>query len=98
MNGEFLTFGALEKIRGNTGDYTETVNKGGTFPIGEIFTEAVDLSDLNGRCLIESYPREDFSVDHCTPFELVIENGRVLPNPDFPAPFAKLYDWIVQYE
>ncbi len=98
VNGEFLTFWALEKIRGNTGDYTETVNKGGTFPIGEIFTEAVDLSDLNGRCLIESYPREDFSVDHCTPFELVIENGRVLPNPDFPAPFAKLYDWIVQYE
>jgi aminopeptidase len=98
VNGEFLTFWALEKIRGNTGDYTGTVNKWGTFPIGEIFTEAVDLSDLNGRCLIESYPREDFSVDHCTPFELVIENGRVLPNPDFPAPFAKLYNWIVQYE
>ena len=98
VNGEFLTFLALEKIRGNTGDYTETVNKGGTFPLGEVFTESVELDSLNGKCLIESYPREDFSVDHCTPFELIIENGRVLPSDDFPAPFAKLYNWIVQYE
>lgn len=98
VNGEFLTFWSLENIRGNTGDYTGTVNKGGTFPLGEVFTESVELDSLNGRCLIESYPREDFSVDHCTPFELVIERGRVLPSPDFPAPFAKLYNWIVEYE
>ncbi len=98
VNGEFLTFWSLEKIRGNTGDYTSTINKWGTFPLGEVFTESVELSSLNGRCLIESYPREDFSVDHCTPFELVIENGRALPSADFPAPFAKLYNWIVEYE
>ena len=98
VNGEFLTFWALEKIRGNTGDYTGTVNKWGTFPLGEVFTESVELDSLNWKCLIESYPRENFSVDHCTPFELVIQNGRVLPSDDFPAPFAKLYNWIVQYE
>jgi aminopeptidase len=98
VNGEFLTFWALEKIRGNTGDYTGTANKGGTFPLGEVFTESVELDSLNGKCLIESYPRDDFSVDHCTPFELVIQNGRVLPSLDFPAPFAKLYSWIVEYE
>ena len=98
VNGEFLTFWTLENIRGNTGDYTGTANKWGTFPLGEVFTESVELDSLNGRCLIESYPREDFSVDHCTPFELVIENWRVLPSEDFPAPFAKLYNWIVQYE
>ena len=98
VNGEFLTFWTLENIRGNTGDYTGIANKWGTFPLGEVFTESVELDSLNGRCLIESYPREDFSVDHCTPFELVIENWRVLPSEDFPAPFAKLYNWIVQYE
>ena len=98
VNGEFLTFWALEKIRGNTGDYTGTANKWGTFPLGEVFTESVELDSLNWKCLIESYPREDFSVDHCAPFELVIENWRVLPSTDFPAPFAKLYNWIVQYE
>jgi aminopeptidase len=98
VNGEFLTFSSLEKIRGNTGDYSASINKWGTFPIGEVFTESIDLSSVHGKCLVESYPREDFSVEHCTPFELVIENGRVLPSDNFPAPFAKLYNWIVQFE
>jgi hypothetical protein len=98
VNGDILTFWPVEKVRGNTGDYSQSENKGWTFPIGELFTEAIDLSDLNGKCLIESFPREDFSVEHCTPFELVIQNGRVLPDENFPAPFAKLYNWIVQFE
>ena len=53
---------------------------------------------MNGKCLVEAYPREDFSVEHCTPFELVIERGRVLPSDHFPAEFQKLYDWIMLYE
>ncbi len=98
VNKEFLTFWPLENIRGNTGNYVWIQNKWGTFPIGEVFTEAQDLSSVNGKCLIESYPREDFSVEHCAPFELIIENGRVLPGSHFPPLFTKLYDWIVQYE
>jgi aminopeptidase len=98
VNGWILTFWPVEKIRGNTGDYSNVVNKGWTFPIGEIFTEAVDLSSVNWKCLIESYPREDFSVEHCTPFEITIENGRVLPGEHFPPAFSKLYNWIVQFE
>lgn len=98
VNGEFLTFWPIEKIRGNTGDYTGIENKGGTFPIGETFTEAIDLSDVNGRCLIDTYPREDFSIEICEPFELVIEKWRVLPSPHFPPGFQKLYDWVIQYE
>lgn len=98
INGEFLTFWPLEKIRGNTGDYSQSVNKGGTFPIGETFTEAMNLENVNGKCLIDTYPREDFSIEICEPFELNIKNGRVLPSNDFPPEFAKLYNWIVQFE
>lgn len=98
VNGEFLTFWAVEKIRGNTGDYTGIENKWGTFPIGETFTEAVDLEDVHGRCLVDTYPREDFSIEICEPFELVIENWRVLPSSHFPPGFQKLYDWVIQYE
>lgn len=98
VNGDFLDFWPVENIRGNTGDYSNTENKWGTFPIGEIFTEAIDLTSVNGRCLIEAYPREDFSVEHCPPFELTIEDGRVLPSEHFPASFQKLYNWIVEYE
>ncbi len=53
---------------------------------------------MNGKCLIDTYPREDFSIEICDPFELTIENGRVLPSPYFPPGFQKLYDWVVQYE
>lgn len=98
MNGDILTFWKLEKIRWNTGNYNNIENKWGTFPIGEIFTEAINLEDVNGKCLIDTYPREDFSVEICEPFELVIEKWRVLPSPHFPAGFAKLYNWVVQYE
>ncbi len=98
VNGENLIFWPIEKIRGNTGDYYHSENKGWTFPIWELFTEAIDLTHVNGKCLIDSYPREDFSVEICTPFELIIKNGRVLPSEHFPTWFAKLYDWIVQFE
>ena len=66
--------------------------------IGETFTEAINLEDVNGKCLIDTYPREDFSIEICEPFELEIKNGRVLPSDNFPAEFAKLYNWIVQFE
>lgn len=98
VNGGFLTFWPLENIRGNTWDYTGVENKGGTFPIGEVFTEAIELDSVNGRCLVETFPNEDFSINVCEPFELIIEWGRVLPSQDFPSGFQKLYDWVIQYE
>lgn len=98
QDGGILTFWVLERIRGNTWDYSSLENKGWTFPIGEVFTESVDLSNVHGRCLIESYPREDFSVEHCDPFELTIEHWRVLPSSGFPEAFQKLYDWIIEFE
>ena len=97
-NGSCLTFSSVEPIRWNTWNYRGIENKWGTFPIWEIFTESLDLSLVNGKCLIEAFPNEDFSVNNCEPFEIVIESWRVLPSEDFPAEFAKLYNWIVQYE
>lgn len=98
VNGNILTFWPLENIRGNTGDYTGVENKGGTFPIWEVFTEAIDLSSVSWKCLVDTYPREDFSIEICEPFELVIEKWRVLPSSHFPTGFQKLYDWMIQYE
>ncbi len=98
QNGSVLNFGLLENIRWNTGDYRNTINKWGTFPIGEIFTESINLDEVSGRCLVESYPNEDFSVNYCIPFELVIAQWRALPSSDFPPAFAKLYNWIIEFE
>lgn len=98
VNGDLLTFGPVEKIRGNTWDYSLVENKGGTFPIGEIFTEAIDLSSVSGVCWVDTFPQEDFSIAIVEPFRLQIENGRVLPSPEFPPAFQKLYNWVVEYE
>ncbi|MBP6981217.1 hypothetical protein KBB25_00360 [Candidatus Gracilibacteria bacterium] len=98
VNGEILEFGSVEKIRGNTGDYTGIENKGGTFPLGEVFTEAVDLESVSGKIYIDTFPREDFSIAIVEPFLLTVERGRVLPSSDFPPDFQKIYDYIVQFE
>lgn len=98
VNWDILTFWAVEKIRGNTGDYSDVENKWGTFPIGEVFTEAKVLDSVNGIIWVETFPNEDFSINVCDPFPLYIENGRVLPSPYFPIEFQKLYNWILQYE
>lgn len=47
---------------------------GGTFPIGEVITEAFDLSQLNGVCDVFAFPDPDKNVAMCkpAPFEMVI--------------------------
>lgn len=62
--------------------------------MGEVLTEALDLSTVHGKCLIDTYPGDDFSIRICEPFEIVIENGRALPSDYFPTDFQKLYDMI----
>lgn len=96
--GHTLSFGPVERARGNTGDYSNSEHKGGTFPIGEIFTEAIDLETVSGGALIESYPGDTFEVVHCTPFLIRVEKGRVLPSTDFPSGFQKIYNLITQAE
>ncbi|MCB2822661.1 hypothetical protein KQ904_15325, partial [Listeria monocytogenes] len=42
--GETLTFASpCEPAKLNIGDYSDMKNVGGQFPIGEVFTEALDL-------------------------------------------------------
>jgi aminopeptidase len=96
--GHILHIGPVERARGNTGDYSMSEHKGGTFPIGEIFTEAIDLETVHGEALVESYPGDSFEVVHDTPFLIQIEKGRVLPSQDFPPMFQKVYNLILEAE
>lgn len=98
FNGDILRFGKVEKSRGNTGDYSLVENKGGTIPLGEVFTEAVDLDDVSGKCWIDTFPNEDFTISIVEPFCLTIEKGRVLPSPDFPPAFQRLYELVQKFE
>ncbi|MDD2693920.1 MAG: hypothetical protein PHY14_03225 [Candidatus Gracilibacteria bacterium] len=93
-DGSKLVFGPVDRVLGNTGDYSKMEHKGGTLPVGEVLTEALDLKNVNGKCLIDTYPGDDFNIRICDPFEMVVENGRVLPSLDFPPEFQKLYNMI----
>lgn len=93
-DGSLLFFGKADKVCGNTGDYSHSENRWGTLPLGEVFTEALDLSSVHGKCLVDTFPRADFSIAVVEPFEMVIENGKVLPSENFPPEFAQIYAMI----
>lgn len=85
----------LESAKMNVGDYRTMTNIGGQFPIGEVFTEARDLTRVNGRAQVFVFGDTDF---HCnwpdTPMTLIIEAGRVVAvensKPHFDAVLAKI--------
>lgn len=78
--GEVLTYGSkLEPAKLNVGDYSQMQNVGGQFPIGEVFTEAVDFDSVNGRVRIFCFGDATHSVNSPeVPITLVIERSIVV--------------------
>jgi len=94
-----LTYGGpFERVRLNIGDYRELPNTGGTFPIGEVFTEPQDLSTVNGECLIYGFAGMDHLVKIYDPFVVHIENGRLRPGKDAPEDFIEIINLIEESE
>lgn len=77
--GEILTYGgAFESAKLNIGDYSDMPNTGGQFPIGEVFTEAKELTALNGRVNIFCFGDVNYKVNRPEkPITLIIKNGQV---------------------
>ncbi len=78
--GERLVYDTpFESAKMNIGDYSEMPNTGGQFPIGEVFTEGVDLTALNGRAKVYCFGDVNYRVNKPeTPIILIIENGLVV--------------------
>jgi len=47
--------GGMEASLINCGDYTGMDNIGGTFPVGEVFTEPKDLAKVNGEAMVRKW-------------------------------------------
>lgn len=79
-SGSFVlkTSGGLEEPKLNIGDYAGMENIGGTFPIGEVFTEAKDFTQMNGSCLVYAFAGSDFGVNMHQPFRIDISEGIVV--------------------
>ena len=75
---ELMVTGGLEEPKPNLGDYKDMKNIGGTFPIGEVFTEAQDLGSVNGSLMIYAFADVDFNMAMHEPFRIDIKEGLVV--------------------
>lgn len=95
-NGAQLHFsGALEAAKLNVGDYRGMNNIGGQFPLGEVFTEAQNLLDVNGLVRIFVFGDTRFAVNEpASPITLEIAQGRVIAahqsTPEFDLVLAQI--------
>lgn len=98
--GASLTItGGLESAKLNVGDYTGMTNVGGTFPIGEVFTESKDFSNVNGSLMIYGFASQDFIMHMYDPFRIDIENGVVVSWADNAPPhFGEIVALVQQNE
>lgn len=74
----------------NIGDYRGMENVGGTFPIGEVFTEAKDMSKVNGEARVYAFAGLDFKVGIYEPFKVTIKDGILSPQEDAPKAFLDI--------
>ncbi|MFL6676266.1 MAG: hypothetical protein ACJ8LG_23625 [Massilia sp.] len=94
--GEELVFASrFEPAKLNVGDYSEMNNVGGQFPIGEVFTEALDLEAVNGRVQVHVFGDTSYLSNRpAKPVTLVIERGRVVDTVDATPEFQQVLDII----
>ena len=94
--GERLVFASpFESAKLNVGDYKDMRNVGGQFPIGEVFTEALDLEAVNGRVRIFVFGDTAFMCNQPEkPITLVISKGRVTDAIDSTPEFDKVLENI----
>ncbi|THC45893.1 hypothetical protein C2862_04320 [Massilia sp. Mn16-1_5] len=94
--GEELRFASkLEPAKLNVGDYSEMNNVGGQFPIGEVFTEALDLEAVNGRAQIHVFGDTSYLSNRPeVPVTIVVERGRVVATEHATPAFQQVLDNI----
>ncbi len=98
-DGSVLTWpGKLEEPKLNIGDYTGMQNIGGTFPIGEVFTEAVDLTSVSGNAQIFAMANDQFQVELFAPFTINVQDGVVQLRGDEPDIFQQIIKKICETE
>lgn len=94
--GAELVFASpFEPAKLNIGDYSEMHNTGGQFPIGEVFTEALDLEAVNGRALVHVFGDTSYRSNRPeTPVTIIVEKGRVVGTENATPEFQQVLDII----
>lgn len=91
--------GGLEIPKPNLGDYAGMENIGGTFPIGEVFTEAKNLFTVNGSLMVYGFADTSFNIQMHEPFRIDIRDGIVVSWDDSaPESFCDVVEQIKTHE
>ncbi|MBI4836077.1 MAG: hypothetical protein HY817_02340 [Candidatus Abawacabacteria bacterium] len=99
LDSELIVTGGLESPKLNVGDYTGMENIGGTFPIGEIFTEAKNFAAMNGAFYVYAFANQDFSISMHEPFRVDVKEGLVVGVGDnAPQGFRDILELIKRFE
>lgn len=94
VDGAVLTYhSSFEPTKLNIGDYHTMKNTGGQFPIGEVFTEPVNLEGVHGIVKLFAYGDANFHVQ-VEPQTLVIEKGIIVDAPGATPGFQAVLDQI----
>lgn len=98
--GETLYFSSpFEPAKLNVGDYSEMHNVGGQFPIGEVFTEALDLEAVHGRVQVHVFGDTSYRSNRPeAPVTLIVERGRVVGTENATPAFQEVLDKITADE
>lgn len=90
--------GGFEPAKLNVGDYEGMENIGGSWPIGEVFTEPKVLESVSGEARVFGFCGLDHLVHVVEPFTLVVKEGVVVDAPGAPEDFLKILEMIRAYE
>jgi hypothetical protein len=89
--------GGMEPAKLNVGDYTGMTNIGGTFPIGEVFTEPKDFSKVNGEAMVFAYAGKDHRIRMPAPFKITVREG-ILVEDEGPDEFKEIMNAVREQE
>ena len=96
QDNSVLTYeGPFEEGKTNVGNLK--ANMGSFYPVGEIFTEPVDISKVNGTCQIFAFPNKKFNtVIPDVPFHVEFKDGTIISHTG-PKEFQDIIE-LVQTE
>ena len=90
-SGKVIEFsGEMDKIYENAANFEGKKDWGSRFPVGEIFTESLDLSTVNGEFEIYAFPRLDHKTVLCEQFTCIVEGGFIVSH-NGPKEFEELF-------
>ena len=93
-NGQEARYeGKMDFTVRNDGDYEGNNNYGSRYPIGEVLTEAIDLTCLNGELEVYAYPNTKQETQFDKPFTIKVENGFVVSHTG-DSGFNEIYEMI----